>query len=187
MSDTAVAMPRENLPTSEGVYGFLFRSDYQPLDSFYNLYEETQGKVKQLQSLDFRLEVMSFIKVIIPSFDQWIKLQLEQGYLYDRRLEFLLDTLNFIEFGDRKMSVRNWEGLMDEFPRPNLEKSRQQCKETLKLNVSFLSTVDIIIKWCSQKRGFDDMLCTFAILARMNGRTEREPMNDSSMKHRVTY
>ena len=145
--------------------GYLVFGEVERLDNFRNYY-----KVRKLATFDpqtwlHRGEGIRHAKFLFGDFSQWLYGQLDGEFLYGRRLDFLEDTLRFITMGRRNVSVQNWNDLLEDFPETAVHINRNTAEAQLKRAFPVaLTTVDVIVNWCSQPGGFDDMVCTLDIL-----------------------
>lgn len=131
------------------------------------LVNEVFTKYKEKADMDFhsRMYAINVAKVYIGAFKPWLGAMLNGEYLYGRRLDFIIDTLSFIETGRRTISISNWNDLLMEEVLPNKLLITQETRNKVAntgLNLDSFS--QIISRWCRQVNGFDDMLCTLNIL-----------------------
>lgn len=122
---------------------------------FHNEEEKREGWA-------FKREGIALAKEFISArvYD-WLKAQELSPYCYGRNRDFLVDTINFINTGKRKMSVQSWRGLLVD--------GQKECPSCVKkekplprLNARTHS--ELIAKWCSFPKGFEDMICTLNLL-----------------------
>lgn len=144
--------------------GFFFK--YENYPQFKELYDKYYSQDTNVKCWDFRRQVIKASKELFSSdISYWLDNQIKHNYLCDRRLEFLLDTLTFIRTGKRKMCLDNWYELLEDDPVCETRKITHTQIETLKeLSKGLTTNVELIIKWCSQQKGFEDMICTLEIL-----------------------
>jgi len=128
------------------------------------LYDKRYDSSVNLQSWHYRQSVLRCAKKAFgSSFSQWALTQAKSGYLYGRRLDFLIDTVCFIIGERRALSVTNWYELLEENVNPKKEAVFPRNIERLK-SFPLSTTVEAISKWCSQPNGVEDMVCTLNIL-----------------------
>lgn len=169
-------------------FGFAHRLGWDELGEFHDLIREGMKDKKLSESIEYRLKVIRLAKKYFVDFNLWIKKQVDDGYLYGRRLDFTKDTIRFIETGRRELSVNNWGSLMEWYPNKKEEAIRNAGKELLANNTKFQSIENIISMWCSRKGGFEDMLWSLGILCKEGSdEPNREPMNSSAISVKVKY
>lgn len=127
------------------------------------LYKETREKAQKTTSWAFRKEVLRIAMLMFRDFNQWVRSNSYEGYLYGRRYDFLMDTIRFIKTGKRDLSVTNWKELLEEHIPPNKREANQLDISQLIFQPT-IKTSELISMWCSQEKGFVDMLCTLDIL-----------------------
>lgn len=143
-----------------------------PTDHLVKRTAELYGKMTTInfnsKAWDYRVEVIEVAKAVFGRrLDGFCASQFEGKRLHGYRLDFLKETLSYIESGKRTVSVGNWYELLldyplrDDRPLPKRVDSVQQLS-TFK---HVLTNPDYIAQWCSHEKGFEDMLCTLAIVA----------------------
>lgn len=133
--------------------------DQQKLKAFLKAYRE-QGNV-----WDMRVEGIRLVKTLFtPTLHYWLHQQINGDFLSGRRVEFLLDTLQFILSGKRKLGVGNWYELIEELPETKPLKSKPQQEFLFRPYQSILTDPNFIATWCSRPSGFEDMVCTLSII-----------------------
>lgn len=146
--------------------GFLIPSSFssEKLTDYYeNLFKAQSVNPATWQ---VRSEGVKLAKAILGnSLIRWTATQVNHSYLYGRRIEFLLDTFNFIQTGKRKVSVDNWYELLEEFPRPDPSQTGPRKAQILQKFESVMTDPNFIAQWCSHKNGFEDMVCTLFTIA----------------------
>jgi len=117
----------------------------------------------------YRRSVISAAVRLLGSMPYFVTTQKLNPYLYGYNYEFLLDTLNYIKTGKRKMSIVSWKGLLSENGAPNADYKLRATKPENNAMTKFEAQVkqptqDIISEWCSHPKGFDDMLQTLDVM-----------------------
>ena len=103
----------------------------------------------------------------------WVLSQYNSPAASDLHNNFILDTLHYIEYGSRDMSLENWMALLtitDEGN--NIGTINDKVKEFFGVNKDApiglaklnIQLVDIIQKWCSKPNGLEDLIGTLHIL-----------------------
>lgn len=97
------------------------------------------------------------------SFYEWVMLQNANPSMTDMHRRFLNDTLNYIETGNRAMSINSWTNVIevrdvtskDAHPALNYDKF---FGTTMPLHHRRFSTmIDVIVAWLSHENGFEDL------------------------------
>jgi hypothetical protein len=155
-----------NYPDSfTSVRGFLIFGERELLDAFNAYYSKRFISGIDLQTWKYRAEGLRAAKILFGDFTQWLYGQLEGEFLYGQRLLFLEDTLRFITMGTRSVSINNWVDLLEDYPETNVLIDRQGSERRLKAAFpNPMHTVDVIIAWCKQPSGFEDLIITLNIL-----------------------
>lgn len=103
-----------------------------------------------------------------PDFHQWLTVQMDGPSTGDLHMDFLQDTLRFIETGRRQMNLHSWSQMLSlsdvtHNDTPNegqfawfFQNETQQSKN--------LSVIDVVQRWCSQSSGFADLVQTLHVL-----------------------
>jgi hypothetical protein len=113
-------------------------------------------------SWEFRKQVLAVALRLLANFKQWVNDQSVNANVMGYNLEFLKDTLNYIQTGNRRIGVLQWLELTTEVDQiasvnPNQKLSRVDYP-------GFLTTPHAIQKWCSWPNGFEDLLLTLNVL-----------------------
>lgn len=151
-------------PAEPSLRGYLPPLVYHS-DKIKELYDRRFDADFKPTSWAYRRAALVLAKTHLQRFRVWLTEQTNGEYLYGRRLEFLLDTLNFIQTGKRKMGVNNWFELLEENPAPDRYSVPRNAKEQLfSFEIPYNSIVDLLVQWTTHTGGFDDMVCTLNIL-----------------------
>lgn len=119
-------------------------------------------------SWERRRKFILYFNKLYGDFWTWVQQQLvANDYIYDMNLDFLIDTIRFIQTGHRHIHVRNWRDMIIEFPEPRPGIANADRLELLKDFIgSFENTTrnNYIGMWCSHESGFEDMIYTTQIM-----------------------
>lgn len=127
---------------------------------------------RMLKNRDVKSHVWTYRKRVIENavrllkpFHLWATLQYNCPYLYGRNIEFLTDTLDYLRTGKRKLTVRSWLELVEEFP-PAAGAFHGRKIDFTKFPTleGGVSVENIITLWCSRPGGFEDMLFTLYLM-----------------------
>lgn len=128
------------------------------------LYDKRYDPSCNTQSWHYRQQVLRVAKKAFGRhFGDWVYRQIKSGYLYGRRLEFVLDTLGYIQGQSRTLSLTNWYELLEEDVRPDTMAQNARTLASLK-KYPFSTTVNTLVHWCACEKGIEDMVCTLNIL-----------------------
>ena len=95
----------------------------------------------------------------------WFQDQLANPNIFGYNRQFIADTLNFIESGQRELSVQSWLDLVTEggdrhhahaVPQRLIDAKVQFCSSD--------SSLELLQKWASQPNGLEDLLNTLHLL-----------------------
>lgn len=102
-------------------------------------------------------------------FRQWINAQHEAGTTGELHICFLQDTLNFIQYGRRDLSVTGWLPMLTlsdvgSNVTPMSEETKKFFIDPETGRERNASLVDVLQRWCSQDGGFEDLIQTLHVL-----------------------
>ena len=106
-----------------------------------------------------KLLLISHAKRLFNNFDQFIAYNvLKNDLIHGKDLDFLLDTVDFVNGGIRSMDMSMWINYLDQEPKkpPRLPEDR-----IVELNST---GANYIGKWLRQPYGFEDLVDTLTIL-----------------------
>lgn len=111
----------------------------------------------------FRVSVFEeAYRLFSQNFEEWTMYQINRNTLvYDHNLEFLIDTLNFINGKPRTLSPYVWREMMLHNPenKSTTEIANRRIRKLKDLYPKMPSdTAKVLQMWCSQSTGFDDLL-----------------------------
>jgi hypothetical protein len=96
---------------------------------------------------------------------QWFQDQIHNPNIFGYNQQFITDTLNFIETGQRELSVLSWTDLVtsggDNHNARSVPSRLINSKSSLRSSVSSL---ELLQRWVSQPGGFEDLLNTLYLL-----------------------
>lgn len=100
-----------------------------------------------------------------------------------RNMDFLVDTVSFIQTGRRNISVQNWRELLwrdgsSLSTQPCVVVARDQTYSDLVIYMKLCTTEAMLCQWCAQPKGFQDMVCTLDILFGSSQPRNIEPHRD---------
>lgn len=130
------------------------------VESLYRSYINNQV---DFNSWSFKVSVIEeAVRLFGPNFNEWAVFQINQNTLvYNHSFEFLMDTLNFINGGNRKLSPFAWRDMLQYKPlnKTSTEIANRRIKSLTDLYPKMPQmTSDVIAQWCSVEGGFEDML-----------------------------
>ena len=127
------------------------------IDALFKMY---LGKTVNVSSWQYRKQVIARCSQLFGGFFRWLTIQSTfNNYVYGLNYDFLVDTVNFIQTGQRRMMVYTWMELLLEYPTEKLmTANRVRARELPLTNPSLFD--DYIGMWCSQPGGFEDLLWT---------------------------
>ncbi len=113
-------------------------------------------------SWEFQKRVLEAALRLFGNFDEWLRDQRDNPRVVGFNADFITDTLNFIQTGERQMAVQNWLELVSEgddtvhsvSPTKYLAARRSGSDQT---------TVRVLKDWCSQPNGLEDLLCSLNV------------------------
>lgn len=157
-------------PALISIRGFVFKNiinkdtdSHMVNEKIDKLYAVMQRNENEYKSWPYRKEVLSVASLLLNNFNEWVRTNSVEGTLYGRRFDFLNDTVTFIKTGKRSLAVNSWKEILEESILPEKRMANQYNLNPLYFEPG-VRTADIISMWCSQEKGFTDMLCTLDIL-----------------------
>ncbi len=152
-----------------GGTGVVLSSGDSVADSLYDALIELNGAPKGIELIDSTLD---YAIAQFGDFTDWLDHQLGCSLVQGNQREFLLDTLDYIHGRGRLVSLINWQFILDPLkikPSDVRVKPLFQAKQYLTPDTA--STTQILQKWCQQKGGINDLICTLHVLFGHTGRT----------------
>lgn len=132
------------------------------------LYSAFVNNEVDFNNWDYRSNVLEeAFRLFGANFEEWVLYQINKNTLvYDHALEFLLDTLNFINGSERKVSTFVWRELLLTEPEQKsyVEINNRRINKLRDLFPKIpLTTAQVIKNWCSQENGFEDLIISLFI------------------------
>lgn len=144
--------------------GLFYSKDIQ------DLYVKFSGNRNNLRDFEFREQILRTARSLIGSFGlmDWTDLQNKHGSLSNFHIQFIIETMLFINTGSRPTSISIWEGLVRYSPNGRLyeiEKSEDiRALSNEGKAYMFNSTAALLNKWVSHRGGYEDLLYTLWII-----------------------
>jgi hypothetical protein len=137
------------------------------VEEIYNTYILDREKAK---SFEFRESVLRCAMNTFGAYNfrQWFEAQYQNPSAGDLHGRFLLDTLQFLETGQRNMSIENWAAIIviDSSMEP-LGKLPEKAREFFGLGSKYQRDCDwptIIQCWCGMPSGLEDLIGSLHVL-----------------------
>lgn len=137
------------------------------------LYEKLLRDFQPLKTMLFRKEVLltTFRAFGTINFHSWCLLQLKSPNFSNLHIEFLNDTVRFIQTGERKMNVETWTSLLNQLEvKDSIGKHRELSSELKSFfQPEYSNTMenmllqDIITLWTSRHNGFEDLIMSMHV------------------------
>lgn len=108
----------------------------------------------------FRKRALTMACRLFGNFGEWVRLQGRNPQVSGYNLQFLEDTLNYIETGKRKLDPQAWLELVNEVEEVTTVRHGQRQDVGLR---SLSSTTGAVQKWCSWPVGFSDMMVSLYV------------------------
>lgn len=139
-----------------------------------NMWRKAQEHRFVFDDINFREELLKIALQAFGtmSFQEWVSINQQGPSTGDMHMEFIQDTLQFIQTGKRSMNLHSWTMMLslsevthNDTPNEGQFKwffvnenafGPQRCRNQ--------SVVDVIQRWCSQEGGFIDMAQTLHVL-----------------------
>lgn len=144
------------------------------------LYDQYINAKIDTSTWEFRKRVLSIAMRLFDGFGQFVDDQSRDPNVNGYNLDFLKDTLNYIETGERKLGCEQWIELVNEVEEISTVHTGQRLNVTAYKGLR--STSDTIQKWLSWPRGFEDLMLSLYVffggqrVPYFNSTTERTPV-----------
>ncbi|WJJ54911.1 virion structural protein [Xanthomonas phage RTH11] len=159
---TIIVYPRlytSRLPGGEGVQ--VSQGD----ESIELLYKVLVDRNTNTRAWPFQASVLENAMRLFGDFREWAQEQLSNPNVIGYNRQFIQDTFNFIENGQRELSVQTWLDLVSEGGAGHHAHAiPQRLLDTKLLLQSSQSSLELIQKWVSQRNGLEDLLNTMHLL-----------------------
>jgi hypothetical protein len=124
-----------------------------------DLYAMYMNRFAKRDSWPFQERVLAVaLRLFGPDFQNWLRLQNDNPKLRGMNLEFLNDTLRFIETGQRHVSYLSWIELMNEMD--DGVSLPPQSQSSLLRPYKTKETAQVLQAWCRRPHGLDDLVCS---------------------------
>ena len=123
-------------------------------------------------SSQHKLQLIDIAKRLFGDFDSFVSYNIvENNLIHGKSLDFLIDTVEFINGGIRSMDIGLWMNYLDfETKKPPL----QAKPKVVELNST---GANYIVRWLRQPNGLEDLVSTIAILFGVRLVDTTKPMN----------
>lgn len=130
------------------------------------LYEEYTNFPQRTVYWEYRRKVINEGLRLLSGQYNWFIKQDHNNFVTGYKYEFLIDTLRFIATGRRNMDIHTWPMLIADEVESGLTDTNNRNRIKQAFNEFDLSydNPELIAKWCSWPKGFDDMVYTFNLL-----------------------
>lgn len=150
------------------VTGFAFKGDSasQAQRRLMDLLKAEENRQHNNATWDIRKQYLAVAKQLFgPYIYDWVKINIDIEVVVGRRLDFILDTINFVNGKNRSITTTSWYELMDMYPDHNRVKSAEakEKSNTLLEVTPKVTTVEFLARWCSQPKGYEDLVATLEI------------------------
>ena len=110
-------------------------------------------------SSDHKLQIIDCAKRLFNDFDLFVKYNvLSNNLVHGKVLDFLVDTVDFVNGGIRELPITTWANYLDQDKkRPAVVPDRRN----LTLNIT---GPNYIAKWIRQPNGFEDLVSTLILM-----------------------
>lgn len=124
-----------------------------------DLYAMYMNRFVKREAWPFQERVLSVaLRLFGSNFESWLSMQRNNPKLRGMNLEFLNDTLRFIETGHRHVSYLSWIELMNELDDGVTLPPRNQSSILRPFKTK--ETAQVLQAWCRRPHGLDDLVCT---------------------------
>lgn len=133
------------------------------INALYDQYTASNGHTG---TWEFRKQVIAAAKRLWNGNTNWFIRQDSNPMVVAYNYQFLLDTLRFVATGHRRVSIHAWPDLLSHNPEDGLTRiSERQEIADLFTELALSTSVDAILqRWCSQPKGFDDLMVSLHLL-----------------------
>lgn len=153
-------------PLSEGV-----KSQTDVDFEIVQLYKEFKTGKRHVDSFEFRKKVIQATRRLLGFFPEWLDAQDKNTKISESAYELLVDTIEFINTGNRPIALEVRMGIMATEQLMNTYENAAAAGRTTKLRDLLLIKPDeVIFTWINHRDGFFDMLCTIHSIFGLNPR-----------------
>lgn len=125
------------------------------------LYQIYLNRTVDTSGWSFRKRVLANALRLFGEFKLWTETQSVNPVINGYNLEFLSDTLNFIQTGQRRMGIMQWFELLNEVS--EISTVDQHTRLSPITIPALQSTERTLQKWCSHPNGFDDLMLSLNV------------------------
>lgn len=162
MKSTIIVYPRlytSRLSEGEGV--LVSKGD----ESVELLFRAQVDRSTNTRSWPFYESVLTNALRLFGDLREWFKEQLSNPNLVGYNRQFVSDTLNFIETGERELPVLTWFDLVSEGGAGHHAHAiPQRLQDNKLLTRTSQSSLELMQKWVQQPNGLEDLLNTMHLL-----------------------
>lgn len=116
------------------------------------------NRISHISSLD-KLDFIKAAKRLFGNFDEFVRYNLlHNNVLHGKDLDFLMDTVSFINGGHRSFSIEMWMNYLDRDPKRASDIPCNEHHDVEQVGANY------IVKWLNQPNGFSDLVSTLIIL-----------------------
>lgn len=134
-------------------------------ESIELLYKVLVDRNTNTRAWPFHASVLENAMRLFGDFREWAQEQLSNPNVIGYNRQFIQDTFNFIENGQRELSVQAWLDLVSEGGAGHHAHAiPQRLLDTKLLLQSSQSSLELIQKWVSRRNGLEDLLNTMHLL-----------------------
>lgn len=132
------------------------KSDGDP--EVVDLYSMYMNRTVRTDSWGYRRRVFAAAhRLLGPSFTAWLELQQNNPSIAGLNLEYLVDTVRFLQGNHRQVSYPTWIELLNELGDGNVIIPRSSV--SLSRPAGLKETAQALQAWCRRPRGFEDLVC----------------------------
>jgi hypothetical protein len=130
------------------------------------LFEEFTSHANNSMHWVFRKRVIKCAKRLLSGSSNWFIQQDINPLVTAYNYQFLLDTLRFIATGRRRISIHAWPDLLAHWSEDSLAQvnERHDIADMFRELALSTSTDALLQKWCSNPKGFDDLMYSLNLL-----------------------
>lgn len=128
----------------------------------YDLYMSEEAGT---ESWEFKASVMTLAKRLLgENLNQFIGVNATSRFLHSNARKFIVDTINYLQTGNRTISPRNWIDLIDDTPEELPRVLTEPKIELLPIADTHDLRVYYLQAWLNKPNGFEDLLISLYIL-----------------------
>lgn len=133
------------------------------------LYEEFSARAWQKKRFGFQAQVFKAALRVgqIHTVARWAVNHTKSPLFTELHKDFLLDTLSFVNYNKRRMSINNWRTMLEHSRRTNRGGQPAQLSAHEWNQITYFKDTDwaeLMVCWLDQPNGFEDFLQTMWIM-----------------------